>query len=147
VAEQLGIADPDNSRGVLLSDLDNDGDLDAVITNQHGPVSVYRNTLLPAGAHARGAIDVRLRGDAPNTDGFGARVTLKYTDVDGRPVEQVQQKTAMGGFESQNDPRLHFGVGAARGPFDVEVEWPRGSRSGAQVAHPGPIALRESPAP
>ena len=45
VAAQLGLADPDNSRGVLLSDLDNDGDLDVVVTNQHGPVSVYRSTL------------------------------------------------------------------------------------------------------
>src|SRR3712207_7054044 len=36
-----------SSRGVLLADLDDDGDLDLVITNQHGDPSVYRNTLAP----------------------------------------------------------------------------------------------------
>jgi len=45
VTTEISIADPDNSRGVAFADFDNDGDRDLVITNQHGPVSIYRNTL------------------------------------------------------------------------------------------------------
>ena len=70
---------------------------------------------------------------------------VRYTDESGVRVEQRQQKQAMGGFESQNDPRLHFGLGAAQGPIDVEVVWPRGNKSGASLAIDQQHTLRESP--
>jgi hypothetical protein len=50
----------------------------------------------------------------------------------------------MGGFESQNDPRVHFGLGAYAGPVDIEVTWPRGNKSGATVGADARVTLRES---
>jgi hypothetical protein len=125
VAEQIGIADPDNSRGVLLSDLDNDGDLDLVVTNQHGPVSLYKSELREGGSRAH-FIDVDVRGGARNTHGVGAVVHVSWTDSAGARQSLVQEQHLLGGFASQHDPRLHFGLGDHGGPVDVEVRWPGG---------------------
>ncbi len=146
VAPEIAIADPDNSRGVLLSDLDADGDLDALITNQHGEIGVYQNQLRAGGATPSDAhfVSVQLLGDAPNTDGLGAVVTVRYTDA-GSTQTQLQTRQAIGGFASQNDPRLHFGVGAYAGTVDVEVQWPRGNKSGGTFPVDARVQVRESP--
>jgi hypothetical protein len=127
VARELGIDDPDNSRGVLMADLDNDGDLDLVITNQHGPVSVYRNTLRTrADAAVPGAnyVGLRLEGDGQRThrSAVGTRVVLAYEEG-GRPVEQVREVGLMGGFSASADPRLHFGLGHYSGPVTATIHW------------------------
>ncbi|MGZ3457265.1 MAG: FG-GAP-like repeat-containing protein [Archangium sp.] len=125
VAKELGIDDPDNSRGVLLADLDNDGDLDAVITNQHGPVSVYRNTLREGtGKDAAHFVGLSLVGDGQHTSrgAVGTRVVVSYEDQ-GQHVEQVQEVGLMGGLSASADPRLHFGLGRHAGPVTVTVHW------------------------
>lgn len=121
VAVPLGIADPDNSRGVLLSDLDNDGDLDLLISNQHGPASLYRSTRRSptAGPHF---ISVELMGPAA----IGSVVTVR-ADVDGSPLVQRREAQLMGGFSAQADPRLHFGLGTSSATqVEVEVAWHHG---------------------
>jgi hypothetical protein len=126
VAEQLGLADPDNSRGVLLADLDNDGDLDVVITNQHGPVSVYRNTLREPGRESPQAnfIGLSLVGNGTVTSraAIGTQVRIRYEER-GRKVEQLREVGVMGGFSAQADPRLHFGLGAYAGPVQAVIQW------------------------
>lgn len=149
VAAELGLADPDNSRGVLLSDLDNDGDLDVVITNQHGPASLYRSLLQNSGGGAERAhfISLELVGARRNTAGVGARVTVAFVDDGGRRVEQLQEEHLLGGFSSQHDPRLHFGLGAHAGPVDVTVRWPGGATSTARLEADRLHRLREVPPP
>lgn len=124
VARELGLDDPDNSRGVLLADLDTDGDLDALITNQHGPVSLYRNSL--RGGEGQGAHFVGLRlvgnGSGTHPSAVGTRVTVSYEE-DGRRVEQVREVGLMGGFSASADPRLHFGLGRHAGPVTATVHW------------------------
>ncbi|MET0404844.1 MAG: CRTAC1 family protein, partial [Cystobacter sp.] len=125
VAKELGLDDPDNSRGVLLADLDNDGDLDAVITNQHGPASVYRNTLMQgAGRDGAHFVGLSLVGNGRNTSraAVGTRVVLSY-DVGGRFVKQVQEVGLMGGLGASADPRLHFGLGSHAGPVTAAIYW------------------------
>jgi Na+-translocating ferredoxin:NAD+ oxidoreductase RnfD subunit len=125
VAKELGIDDPDNSRGVLLSDLDNDGDLDAVITNQHGPVSVYRNTLRQGtGRDAAHFVGLALVGDGQRTSrpAVGTRVVVSYEEG-GKRVEQVQEVGLMGGLSATADPRLHFGLGKHAGPVVATIHW------------------------
>lgn len=126
VAKQVGIDDPDNSRGVLLSDLDGDGDLDALITNQHGPASLYRNTRRDAGkAHF---VAVALRGAAPtNLAALGSRVTVRSTSH-GQPLVQVKELGSMGGFSATTDGRLVFGLGEDAPPeVEVTVAWHSGA--------------------
>ncbi|HJL29594.1 MAG TPA: FG-GAP-like repeat-containing protein, partial [Polyangiaceae bacterium LLY-WYZ-15_(1-7)] len=88
VAGVVGVDDPDNSRGVVVADLDDDGDLDLVVTNQHGPTSIYRSDLMQR-PEAPSWVGMRLVGDGAQThrSAVGTRVVLAYEE-DGERVEQ-----------------------------------------------------------
>ncbi|MFP2907179.1 FG-GAP-like repeat-containing protein [Pyxidicoccus sp. 3LFB2] len=124
VAREVGLDDPENSRGVLLADLDDDGDLDTLVTNQHAPVSVYRNTLRGGATPDAHFVGVTLvgNGGATHRSAVGTRVVVSYEEG-GRRVEQVREVGLMGGFSASADPRLHFGLGRQSGPVSVKVHW------------------------
>ena len=124
VATEIGIADPDNSRGVALADFDNDGDRDLVITNQHGPVSIYRNSLCNQPRDDANFIGLSLIGNRVTThrSAIGTQVIVRYQE-DGNPVQQLAEVSLLSGFSSQGDPRVHFGLGRHRGPVGVTVAW------------------------
>jgi hypothetical protein len=105
------------SRGCAFGDFDNDGDLDIVIMNQHEPPSLLRNDA-PRENHW---IKVRLEGTRSNRSAIGARVLAHY----GGKV-QAQALLSQASYMSFNDPRLHFGLGAANSA-DIEVFWPSGA--------------------
>jgi hypothetical protein len=141
MAAVVGGADPDNSRGVAMADFDNDGDLDVVVTNQHGPVSLYRNTLHGAARpadEAPGWVGLALRGDGQRTnrDAVGTRVEVSYVE-DGKPVTQVREVSLANGFHSQGDRRLNIGLGAYRGPVDVTIHWYGGVTTVHRGLQPG----------
>jgi hypothetical protein len=104
------------SRGCAFGDFDNDGDLDILVMNQNEPPSLLRNDA-PAGNHW---LKVRLEGTKSNRSAIGARVLVRY----GGKV-QAQELMSQASYCSSNDPRLHFGLGAAA-TADVEVHWPSG---------------------
>ena len=132
VAEAIGINDPDNSRGVLAADLDNDGDLDLVITNQHGPVSLYRNTLRQQRPSASHFACVRPVGNGTTT-ARAALGTVGVVEIDGRRM--LEQSTLMAGFSGQHDPFLRFGLGSSAAT-SVEVELTFTDRSTQRVSVP-----------
>ncbi|MEB3359371.1 MAG: FG-GAP-like repeat-containing protein, partial [Synechococcales bacterium] len=79
VAPQVGWTELGNSRGIALADLDNDGDLDALVTHQFDPVSIYRNdTTSIQGKAPPDWIGLQLQGDGRqcNRDAVGTRVVL-----------------------------------------------------------------------
>lgn len=104
------------SRGAAFGDFDNDGDMDVLIMNVNEPPTLLRNDA-PAGNHW---IKIRLEGTKSNRSAIGARVLVRY----GGKV-QVQELMSQSSFLSSNDPRLHFGLGAAA-TADIEVHWPLG---------------------
>jgi len=104
-------------RGAAFGDFDNDGDMDVVIMNVNEPPSLLRNDA-PPGNHW---IKIRLEGTKSNRSAIGARVLARY----GGKV-QVQEVLSQSGFLSANDPRLHFGLGAAA-TADIEIHWPLGA--------------------
>jgi hypothetical protein len=119
VAGELGPAlnVPAVSRGAAFGDLDNDGDVDVVVNNLDGPVSVLRND----GGNANGFVVIDLVGQKSNRSGFGAKVTVVAADL-----VQVDERRSGGSYLSQNDVRLHFGL-EKRGKVDrIEVRWPDG---------------------
>jgi hypothetical protein len=84
--------------------------------NQNEPPSLFRNDA-PPGNHW---IKFRLEGTKSNRSAIGARLLVRY----GGHV-QAQEVVSQSSYLSSNDPRLHFGLGAAT-IADVEVHWPSG---------------------
>lgn len=129
-----GISEKFVSRGCAFGDFDNDGDLDILIMNMNAPPSLLRNDA-PPGNHW---IKVKLIGTKSNRSGIGARVVVHY----GGRV-QAQQLLSQSSYLSSNDPRLHFGLGAAT-RADVEIFWPSGMRESARnLAVDREIGFRE----
>jgi hypothetical protein len=105
-------------RGAAFADYDNDGRMDAFIVNLGGPAYLLHN-VSPAGHW----IGVKLVGHKSNRDGIGARVEIS---VGGTP--QSRERMAGSGYLSQDDPRLHFGLGTATKVDRLTVVWPSGTR-------------------
>ena len=125
VATQIGINDPENSRGVALADLDNDGDLDLIITNQHSSVSIYRNNLRNTEKRtSANFIGLTLIGNGTKThrSAIGSRVIFRY-EQEKNPVEAHDEVSLLSGFSGQGDPRIHLGLGLYSGPVEVTVYW------------------------
>lgn len=103
-------------RGLAAGDLDNDGRVDALMVAQNEPVVGLHNQ-----TSAGHFVAIRLEGTVSNRDSVGAVVTLT---AGGR--RQVAQRIGGGSYQSANDPRIHFGVGAATRIQTLEVRWPSG---------------------
>jgi hypothetical protein len=108
------------SRGAAFGDVDNDGDVDVLVTNNAGPVRL----LLNEAGSANRWLQVRLEGVDDNLQGLGARVGLRRKD--GSVV--WRRARTDGSYLSASDPRVHFGLGATAEFDAIIVEWPRGGR-------------------
>jgi hypothetical protein len=106
-------------RGLATGDVDNDGDLDVLVTNNNGPLALYLNTT----GDRRPWVRLRLHGKQANRDGLGATITLL---ADGKPAGLAVVGTD-GSYLSASDRRVHFAVGAAA-RIEAVVRWP-GSRT------------------
>ncbi|MBI3299075.1 MAG: VCBS repeat-containing protein [Elusimicrobia bacterium] len=122
-APALGWGPDHPSRGVLLADFDDDGDLDVLKTRMVASGALYRNTLREDGA-PRHWVGLALAGDGKSCarDAVGTRVSIHYPEA-GRPASQLREVMSVNGFSAQSDRRLHYGLGAAAGPVDAEVSW------------------------
>src|SRR5262249_32825912 len=111
-----GITTPHSSRGCAFGDFDNDGDADILIVNMNEPPSLLRNDL----QGKQNWLKIKLEGVKSNRSAIGARVLMRY----GNKV-QAQAVVSQSSYYSCNDPRLHFGLGAAN-EASVDVFWPNG---------------------
>ena len=110
-----------SSRGGAFCDYDNDGDLDLLVLAIDDAPTLLRND----GGNRQNWLQFRLTGRRGNRSAIGARVQV----VTGSKTRTGRIRSG-GGFLSQNDLRLHFGLGQAAAADRVEISWPRG---GSQV--------------
>ena len=123
-------------RGAAFGDVDNDGDVDVLVTNNGGPVRLLLNE---TGAERR-SLRVTLEGVADNRQGLGARVGVQRDD--GSTVWRLARTD--GSYLSASDPRVHFGLASARKVRAIVVEWPRGGREVWRgIALNRPLTLRQ----
>jgi tetratricopeptide (TPR) repeat protein len=104
-------------RGLAVGDLDNDGRLDGIVLVQNEPLIYLHNQTKEHGHF----ITFALEGTKSNRDGVGATVTVQCGER-----RWVAVRYGGGSYQSANDPRLHFGLGAAVKVDQVEVRWPTG---------------------
>ena len=105
------------SRGLAAGDIDNDGDLDLLVTNNGQTADLLRND----GGNRGNALLVRLIGTESNRDGVGARLRLT---AGGRT--QIREVKTGSSYLAQSDLRQHFGLGAVVSADRLEVQWPSG---------------------
>lgn len=120
VANQVGWHELETSRGIAMVDLDNDGDLDVLVSHQFKPVSVYKNE---QGATTNW-IGLLLEGDGLqcNRDALGTMVEFHY-EQHGMPFQQYREVVASNGFSAQGDKRLLVGLGDYSGSVTVTINW------------------------
>jgi enediyne biosynthesis protein E4 len=122
-------------RTVVAGDINNDGNLDLLITNNGGSVDL----LLNQGGSRGNALLLRLIGTDSNRDAIGARLRL----TSGART-QVREVTSGSSYLGQNDPRVHVGLGAATVVDRMEIRWPSGRTEVVQhVAANQLVVIRE----
>jgi len=119
VAASVGVTDTYDGRAVALADLRNDGALDVIVANQNQPAVLYRNR--PDSANHW--IAFALTGTRGNRSAIGAEVVLESGGT-----KQLRVVDGGMGFASQNDRRLHFGLGRTEWVDRVVIHWPSGAQ-------------------
>ncbi len=104
-------------RGAAFGDIANDGNVDIVVLNVGEPPSLLMNRT----ANGNHRVLFKLVGVKSNKMAIGARVTAKAGGV-----AQMDEVRGGASYLSQNDVRLHFGLGANRAMSEVDIRWPNG---------------------
>ena len=119
VAKKVGVTDEYDGRAVAVADLSNRGAIDVIVANQNQPAVLYRG-YPDSGNHW---IGLKLVGTRSNRSAIGAEVLLESGDLTQRRIVDGGS-----GFASQNDRRLHFGLGRREWVDRVVIQWPSGTR-------------------
>ena len=117
VATAVGVTDTFDGRAVVLVDLWNRGVLDVVLANQKGPLLVYKNTVVKENDW----VQFELEGTKSNRSAIGAQVKAYWNGQ-----VQIQEVSGGSGYASQNQRRLHFGLGKDAQVDRIEIAWPSG---------------------
>ena len=105
-----------SSRGLAAGDFNNDGQMDLLIANLDEQPSLLQNQRITGSW-----LMLKLKGTHCNRSAIGARVVLKAG-----ALRMTREVKSGGSYQSQNDLRLHFGLGSARTAEQIQIRWPCG---------------------
>jgi hypothetical protein len=119
IADAAGLNDGplQSRRGAAFGDINNDGNVDAVVYNVGGPPSLFMNRT----SNSNHRVLFRLVGAKSNRAAIGARVSVLTSKM-----TQIDEVRGGFGYMSSNDQRLHFGLGSEATMKKVEIQWPSG---------------------
>ncbi len=127
------------SRGAAFGDLDNDGDIDVVVTTSGGPAHLLRNE----GGNRNPWIGVELGGTRSNREGLGAEIVL----VGDSGRKQYNRCSTAGSYFSASDRRVYFGLGQEKGIRELRIRWPSGTEQVIARPAPGQVLRVTEPSP
>ncbi len=121
VSAKMGptFATPMVARGAIYADIDHDGDLDVLFTNNAGPARLFRND----GGNKNHWLCVKTVGTKANRNGIGAVVRIE--SASGKQWSAVRSGSS---YASQSDLALTFGLGKDTSVTNISVEWPSGTK-------------------
>jgi enediyne biosynthesis protein E4 len=128
-------AERHSSRGAAFGDIDNDGSIEIAVNNQNEPPSLLKDAITYPGNW----VALKLIGTRSNRSAIGARVR-----VSSNGHQQTGEVRSGGSYLSQNDLRLHFGLGSASSA-DIRVDWPTGVRQDLNVVGVNRVVAIEEP--
>jgi len=129
------------ARGAAFGDLDNDGDIDIVVSDYQAPAHLLRNE----GGNQHHWIELDLQGTKSNRDAIGARVML----TTGHGKVLYRTVSTAGSYASSNDRRVAFGIGEDTSIREIAIRWPSGLNQKIENPKPDQILhiVETSPAP
>ena len=119
--EDWGLSEASYSNGAAYADLDNDGDLDIVVSNIDHPAFIYKNN--SEQIDDGNFLKIKLNGPQQNRSGLGARITIKSNEG-----FQMKEHHLNRGYLSSVEDKIHFGLGEGKKVDSLWVEWPDGNR-------------------
>ncbi len=106
--------------GAAYADLDNDGDLDMVVSNTNAAATLYKNNTAENNSDNH-YLRIKFKGNSPNLFGIGASVMLEIGDQ-----KMIGENYVVRGYLSSSENTVHFGVGTAKQIDKLIVTWPNG---------------------
>lgn len=124
VADAVGVSELSNSRGAATGDFTNNGRRDLVFTRPFNEPQFYKNMMKDA-TQTPHWIGFKLSSMNPscNREAIGTRVIMTAERNDGSSWNIAQETQVVSGFASQNDKRLHFGLGTDVKKVSLKVKW------------------------
>ncbi|MGB6885629.1 MAG: CRTAC1 family protein, partial [Candidatus Acidiferrum sp.] len=119
-----GIMVPAPSRGAAFGDFDNDGDIDVVVNT----INDFPQLLRCDSRIGNNWLKIKTIGTKSNRSGIGARLRcVTHPPGEAKPHQQIDEVRSGGSYISQNDLRVHFGIGKAEKVELLEIRWPSGA--------------------
>lgn len=125
VADNIGMNQIGNSRGMATADFDNDGNIDLITSSLYKSPLVFRNIPNPKYANSHHWIGLELTSldSKCNRMAIGSKIHIETKNGDGKIFKQFFETNLINGFSAQHDSRIHIGLGESKIINKLTISW------------------------